>query len=187
MRRTVVRAQRTDGCGVMEMRLEKKKKLLLIWTGICILVMLAGIRKPVERLCSQGLEGANQANLRSRTEELTAGKTLEFVLEPPAATVQQIGFFFTANGHDFQKGSMRILVLDDQEVLIGGQEYALDGMTDQQFLSVPVSFAELDRIPEQLKVRIGTDVVKEGPSAWLNETTRTPGSASVDGVLLSKS
>lgn len=187
MRRTVVRAQRTDGCGVMEMRLEKKKKLLLIWTGICILVMLAGIRKPVERLCSQGLEGANQANLRSRTEELTAGKTLEFVLEPPAATVQQIGFFFTANGHDFQEGSLRILVLDDQEVLIGGQEYALDGMTDQQFLSVPVSFAELDRIPEQLKVRIGTDVVKEGPSAWLNETTRTPGSASVDGVLLSKS
>lgn len=167
--------------------MEKKKTCLLIWTGICILVMLAGMLMPVERLCSQGLEGANQANLRSRTGELTAGKTLEFVLEPPAETVQQIGFFFTANGHDFQEGSLRILVLDDQEVLIGGQEYALKGMSDRQFLSVPVSFAGLDRVPELIKVHISSDAKEEGPSAWLNETTKTPGSASVDGVLLSKS
>ncbi len=180
-------ARRADGCGVGKMKLEKKKKYFMIWTGICILVMLAGMLIPAERLCSQGLTGANQANLRSRTEELTTGKTLEFVLEPPADTMQQIGFFFTANGHDFQEGSLRILVLDDQEVLIGGQEYALKGMTDQQFLSVSVPFAELDRIPERMMVRISSDAGKEGPSAWLNETTQTPGSASVDGAPLSKS
>ena len=92
------------------MKLEKKKKYFMIWTGICILVMLAGMLIPAERLCSQGLTGANQANLRSRTEELTTGKTLEFVLEPPADTMQQIGFFFTANGHDFQEGSLRIQI-----------------------------------------------------------------------------
>lgn len=171
----------------MEMRLEKKRMFLLIWMSLCILFVIAGMLKPVETLCSQGLEGANQANLRSRTEELTVGKMLEFVVEPPVGIVQEIGFFFTANGHVFKEGSVKILVLDDREVLIGGQEYALEEISDNQFLSVPVSFEEPDRIPEKLKVCIYSDAVEEGPCVWLNETTQTPGSASVDGVPLPKS
>ncbi len=177
----------TDDCEDGEMRLEKKKKYLLIWAVVCMLVAAAGILIPVEQICSQGLEGANQANLRSKTEELTAEKVLEFVLTPPADTVQQIGFFFTANGHEFEQGSLKILVADDREVLIGGQEFTLNELSDQQFLSVKIPFAELERIPEEIKVRIYSDTVGYGPCAWLNETTQTPGSASLDGILLKKS
>lgn len=171
----------------MRKKLEKKKKYLLVWMGVCALAALIGVCRPVEQMCSQGLEGANQANLRSATEELTEGRLLEFTLEPPADTVQQIGFFFTSNGHAFEEGSLKILVLDDREVLIGGREYALEELTETRFLSVDIPFAELDRIPERMTVHIYSNAEGEGPSAWLNETTQTPGSASLDGVPIQKS
>lgn len=168
-------------------KLGKRERYLFIWACICLAAALAGMLVPVTRLRSQGLEGANQANLKSATEELTAGRVLEFVLEPPADTVEQIGFFFTSNGHAFEKGSLRILVMDEKQVLIGGQEYPLADLTENQFLSVPVSFEELGRTPETITVSISGNAETEGPSAWLNETVKTPGSASMDGVPLSKS
>ncbi len=168
-------------------KLEKKERYLLLWACVCLAVTLAGMLMPVKSIRSQGLEGANQANLKSSTEELTEGRVLEFVLEPPADTVEQIGFFFTDNGHAFQEGSLKLLVLDEEQTLIGGREYALEDLTENQFLSVPISFQELDRVPEKLTVSISSDAATEGPSAWLNETTKTPGSASMDGVLLTKS
>lgn len=168
-------------------KLEKRERYLFLWACVCLAVTLAGILTPVKSMRSQGLEGANQANLKSSTGELTEGKVLEFVLEPPADTVEQIGFFFTDNGHAFQQGSLKLLVLDERQTRIGGQEYALEDLTENQFLSIPISFRELERIPEKFTVYISSDAAEEGPSAWLNETTKTPGSASMDGVPLTKS
>ena len=74
------------------------KKHLLIWAVCCLLITAAGIAYPVTSARSLGLEGANQANMVSRTEELTAGRVLEFVLEPPADTAEEIGFSFHPEG-----------------------------------------------------------------------------------------
>lgn len=53
--------------------LENKKKYLAIWLLICLAVVLIGTAIPVREARSLGLSGANQANLKSATEELTEG------------------------------------------------------------------------------------------------------------------
>lgn len=170
----------------MKIKPENKKQYLILWAAVCLIVSIIGILIPVRQVRSLGLEGANQANLRSATEELTEGKLLEFLLEPPSGTAEQIGFFFTPNGHDFENGILRISVLD-KETVIGGREFALKELTEDQFLFVPLSFAESEQVPSVITVRIFCDAKEEGPSIWLNETTATPGSAYLDGTLISRS
>ena len=46
-------------------KLEKKERYLLLWACVCLAVTLAGMLMPVKSIRSQGLEGANQANLKS--------------------------------------------------------------------------------------------------------------------------
>lgn len=163
-----------------------KKQYLILWAVICLFITLAGILMPVTQSRSLGLEGANQANLRSATEELTEGRLLEFKIKPPSDTVQQIGFFFTVNRHEFKEGNLKILALAE-DVLIGGQEFALKDLTGDQFLFIPLTFQEPEQIPEQITVRICSDAPDVGPSVWLNETTVTSGTASLDGKALEKS
>lgn len=163
-----------------------KKQYLIFWALICLTVVIAGILIPVRQMRSLGLEGANQANLKSATEELTKGRILEFTMEPPSDTVEQIGFFFHTNGHAFESGTLRILALD-KETVIGGKEFDLKELKEDQFLFIPLPFEELDSIPSILTVRIFCDAEEEGPSVWMNETTVTPGSAVLDGKLLEKS
>ena len=57
----------------MGKKLEKKKRYLLIWSIFCLLVTAIGVGMPVSQTTSLGLEGANQANLKTVTEELTEG------------------------------------------------------------------------------------------------------------------
>lgn len=161
--------------------LERKKKYLAVWALLCLAVVLIGTAIPVTQARSLGLEGANQANLSSATEELTAGHVLEFELEMPADTARQIGFFFTTNEHEFSEGTLRLLAFDGDS-LIGGREYALEELTEDQFL-----FVNLESAPETLLVRVICDASLAGPSVWLNETTVTPGSAFMDGTPLDKS
>lgn len=161
--------------------LDRHKKYLLGWAVICLLAAVVGCAVPVERTASLGLEGANQANLRTATEELTEGKRLEFILDTPTDTGEQIGFFFRANDHEYEEGSLRLLAFDG-ETLVGGREFPLAELEEDQFLFVP-----LDYTPEQLSVQILCDAKEEGPSIWLNETTVTPGKAYLDGAPLDKS
>lgn len=170
----------------MKIKPKNKKQYLIVWAVICLAVTIAGILMPVSQVRSLGLEGANQANLKSATEELTEGRMLEFMLEPPSDTVEQIGFFFHTNGYEFESGTIRILALDGEN-LIGGKEFALRELTEDQFLFIPLSFRELKQIPASVTIRILCDAADNGPSIWLNETTATPGSASLDGILLDKS
>ena len=165
----------------MDKRMERQKKYLLVWTLCCLLATMAGIAYPVTQARSQGLEGANQANLVSRTEELTAGRVLEFSVEPPTDTAGQIGFFFSSGGHTFADGYVRIMAYDG-ETLIGGQDYPLEGMEETEFLSV-----DLDSSPEILRVYITSDARGAGPSLWFNENTATPGESWLDGARQEKS
>lgn len=162
-------------------KLDKKRKYLAGWIAICVLLVLAGIAVPVTEPRALGLEGANQANLRSATEELTEGHVLEFEVDPPTDTASQIGFFFTVNHHEFEKGVLEIQAFDGEE-LIGSSEFALEELTEDQFL-----FTELERAPKKLRVRMECRDTEEGPSIWFNETTMTPGRAAVDGTELEKS
>ncbi|MBS6396813.1 MAG: DUF2142 domain-containing protein [Clostridiales bacterium] len=170
----------------MGRKLEKEKKYLVIWALICLLVVAAGMAVPVRQQQSQGLEGANQANLGSTTGELTDGRLLEFTFEPPAETVEEIGFFFAVNGHEFTEGTLRILAFHEDTV-IGGQDFELKELTEDQFLFVKLPFAELDELPDTVRIRMTCDAKEKGPSIWLNETTVTPGEAVYDGVPLEKS
>lgn len=170
----------------MKIKLENKKRYLIFWTFICLAVAVTGILIPVRQTRSLGLEGANQANLKSSTEELTEGKLLEFTLEMPSETVEQIGFFFHTNEHAFESGNLRMLALDG-ETVVGGREFALKELTEDQFLFIPLSFEEPEQTPSAITVRMFCDSLEEGPSVWLNETTVTPGSAVLDGVPLEKS
>lgn len=54
--------------------MEKKKRYLLYWAVVCLLVFIIGAAIPRSEMRSLGLEGANQANLKNATEELTEGK-----------------------------------------------------------------------------------------------------------------
>lgn len=170
----------------MKNRLETKTKYLCGWLLLCLLVTLAGILMPVSQTRSLGLEGANQANLRNRTEELTDGRVLEFTLDLPTDTAEQIGFFFSSNGHVYTGETLRILALDG-ETLIGGQEFLLRDMEEDQFFFIDLPLDEMDDRPGQIQIRIYSDALQEGPSVWLNETTVTPGSAAMDGISLEKS
>lgn len=161
--------------------MKNRNKYLGVWAVICLLVVIIGIALPVTRNCSLGLEGANQANLRKATEELTEGTILEFTVNPPKPTANQIGFFFTVNKHEFEEGILRIAAFDGEE-LIGGQDFPLEDLDEDRFL-----FISLDHSPEELTVRMTCDARRKGPSVWLNETTITPGHASVNGVPLEKS
>ncbi|MCC8163132.1 MAG: DUF2142 domain-containing protein [Lachnospiraceae bacterium] len=161
----------------------RDKKYLIIWVLLCLLVACIGIAIPVSETRSQGLEGANQANLVHTTDELIEGRTLEFTLESPAETSTQIGFFFSVNGHTFSDGTLRILAYDQETgTLTGGRDFSLEDLTEDQFL-----FVGLDYAPSVLTVRMSCDAEAEGPSVWLNETTVTPGSAVMDGVLVGQS
>ena len=161
--------------------MKNRNKYLAVWAVICLLVVIIGIALPVTRNCSLGLEGANQANLRRATEELTEGTILEFTVNPPEPTANQIGFFFTVNKHEFEEGILRIAAFDGEE-LIGGQDFPLEDLDEDRFL-----FISLAHSPEELTVRMTCDARRKGPSVWLNETTITPGHASVNGVPLEKS
>jgi len=170
----------------MRINLEQKKQYLIVWAFICVITVIAGILIPVRQIRSLGLEGANQANLREKTEELTEGRLLEFTLELPGDTAEQIGFFFSPNGHVFEKGHLRMLALD-KETVIGGKEFELREMETDQFLFIPFQLEAQKQMPSVITVRIFSDAETQGPSVWLNETTITPGSAALDGALLEKS
>ncbi len=170
----------------MNRKLDKKKRYLLIWAIICLLFTATGIFIPVEQAKSQGLEGANQANLRTKTEELTDGRLLEFEVELPTDTVEQIGFFFSGNDYAYDQEYIRMMAYS-KEVLIGGQEFPLQDMQALHFLSMDLSLEELEKKPEMLTIQISSNAQEQGPSIWLNETTVTPGAATLDGVLLEKS
>lgn len=161
--------------------MEKKKRYLLYWAVVCLLVFIIGAAIPRSEMRSLGLEGANQANLKNATEELTEGKTLTFTVAPPEKTTDQIGFFVTLNGHEFKDGMLRIIASDGEKV-IGGRDFPLADLNGDQFL-----FVKLEEVPEILTVRIASDSRKDGPSIWLNETTVTPGEAVMDGETLSQS
>ncbi|MBR5509662.1 MAG: DUF2142 domain-containing protein [Lachnospiraceae bacterium] len=170
----------------MNKKLDKKKKYLLVWGLICLLFTAVGILKPVEQARSQGLEGANQANLRTKTEELTAEKLLTFEIELPTDTAEQLGFFFSGNDYEYEQESLRIMAYAG-EVLIGGQEFLLKDMQSLHFLSIDLPMEELERKPERLTIQIRSNAQGKGPSVWFNETTLTPGTAILDGVTLDKS
>jgi len=167
-------------------RLDKKKQGLLIWTGICIFIIVAGMLLPVKETRTQGIGGANQANLKSKTEELTEGRILEFVLEHPQETAEEIGFFFTSNGHDYGEETVRITAMTG-ETVIGECTYQLKEISDNRFLFVPLPFETLETAPEKISVKICSDAALEGPSVWFNEAEVTPGSAYLDGESLPKS
>ena len=161
---------------------ERGKRWLLIWAVICLITVVVGSIVPVEEMRSQGLEGANQANLRSKTEELTQGKILEFALDKVPGRASQIGFFFTGNGYTFEDGVLVVEAFAGEQI-IGSLELVLSKMEGDQFLFVPLSEDGI----EGLKVRISCNAKEKGPSVWFNETTLTPGEGFLDGERLSKS
>lgn len=160
-----------------------RKRYLLVWFGFCVLLMLAGILIPVKQRRSQGIGGANQANIRTKTEELTADDVLEFVLKPSTDTAEQIGFFFTPNGHAYEEEQLLIQAFDGRTV-IAERAYGLKELSEDRFLFVPLSFERLERIPETITVRMQTDASSQGPSVWLNESASAPGEAYLNGRLL---
>ena len=127
--------------------LENKKKYLAIWLLICLAVVLIGTAIPVREARSLGLSGANQANLKSATEELTEGHELIFQVE----TASQIRFFFTINKHQFTEGELSICAYDGEEQ-IGKTVSPLTDMEADQFL-----FVKFSRCPKTLTVRISSD------------------------------
>lgn len=167
----------------MKRKIGKTEKYFIGLALICALVMLIGIAVPVKKTVSQGLEGANQANIKTASEELTAGHELAFELTPPTSTASQIGFFFTLKEHEFQDGTLKIQAMDEKQgSLVGSASFALKELSQDGFLFVPLEWS-----PERMTVRISCDAKKFGPAIWLNETTVTPGKAYYDGKALEKS
>ncbi|MDO4261767.1 MAG: DUF2142 domain-containing protein [Eubacteriales bacterium] len=162
-------------------KLDKKTTYLAGWIVLCLLAALLRIAVPVEQQRSLGLEGANQANLKSASGELTEGRELEFELELPSDTAERIGFFFRANDHEYKEGTLTLLAFDG-ETQIGRTDMELAGLTEDQFV-----FVDFSPCPGTLTVRIRCDAVGQGPSVWLNETTVTAGQAYLDGEALDKS
>ncbi len=160
------------------------RKYLLPWVVFCLVITMAGILIPVRETRSLGLEGANQANLRAHTEELTEGRLLEFTLDLPSDTSKEIGFFFTVNQHTFTTGVLHLSALEEG-TLLEDKSFPLKDLTEDQFLFLPLG--EAARAADTLTVHLYSDALSQGPSVWLNETTITPGGASFDGVPLSQS
>lgn len=131
--------------------------------------VLIGTAIPVREARSLGLFGANQANLKSATEELTEGHELIFQVDMPSETASQIGFFFTINKHQFTEGELSICAYDGEKQ-IGKTVTPLTDMEADQFL-----FVKFSRCPKTLTVRISSDAPEAGPSVWLNEVTVNPG------------
>lgn len=160
------------------------RKYFLPWAVFCLVITVAGILIPVRETRSLGLEGANQANLRTHTEELTEGRLLEFTLDLPSDTAKEIGFFFTVNQHTFTAGTLHLSAMDGG-TLLEEKAFPLKDVTEDQFLFLPLG--ETARAADRLTIHLYSDASSMGPSVWLNETTVTPGSASFDGAPLSKS
>lgn len=162
---------------------DKKKRYLLLWVFVCVLITFIGILLPVNQLQSIGLEGANQANLKNKTEELTEGNVLEFHIEPPSDSARQIGFYISSNEYEFTKESLKILAFDKNDSLIAGKDFALSDLEGSQFW-----FLDFETVPQDfIKIQISSDAMERGPSIWLNETTKTAGDAFFNGTALEKS
>lgn len=153
-----------------------KKRHLMIWACICLLIVLIGMAVPTEALRSQGIGGANQANLKRKTMEVTEGRGVDFYFSPPSDNLHRIGFFFTFNGYDYTDEKLWITATAESKTL-GRAEYALQDCEDDQFLFVPLSMEEFTEPPEEIRVEILSDAGSKGPSIWLNEVDVTPGSA----------
>ena len=69
--------------------MEKKKRYLLYWAVVCLLVFIIGAAIPRSEMRSLGLEGANQANLKNATEELTT-KVPKTVMIATSAKVEEM-------------------------------------------------------------------------------------------------
>lgn len=172
---------------MMETVSKKGRKYLILWAAFCLLVTALGVLLPVKQMRSLGLAGANQANLRTSTGELRDGSLLEFTMELPSEEAEQIGFFFTVNHHTDLEGQLSLRAIQGEHT-VGEQQYALEELTEDQFLFVPLALTSGDgERSKDLTVQIFTDAKDRGPSVWLNETTVNPGSASFDGGLLEKS
>lgn len=170
----------------MRVKIRSRKQYLALWAFVCLAVTIIGILIPVRQFATLGLEGANQANLVSATEELTAGRVLEFRLELPQDPAGKIGFFFTVKNHEFSEGTLYLSGFAGN-MPVGEQEYALEELTEDRFLFLPLDFEQLEQMPEEIVVKIFSDAEEEGPAVWLNENTVTPGSAVLNGEPLSKS
>lgn len=166
--------------------MRERGKGLLVWAVICLAVMGIGMAVPVREMRSMGLEGANQANISSKTEELVKGRELRFVLEEPQQSAEQIGFFFTTNGHTFEDGMITVESFAGEEHL-ETTWLQLREMEGDQFVFVPTPLERAEGTASNLTVRIWCDRETDGPSVWFNETTVTPGEAYLDGEKLSKS
>lgn len=162
-----------------------KERYLFLWVFVCFAITLVGILLPVNQLQSIGLEGANQANLKSKTEELTQGRLLEFLIDLPSDTIEQLGFYVSSNEHEFTGETLRIYAFDEHDVLISGKEFALSDLETDQFLFI--DFDIVFKTALSMKIQISSDAKENGPSVWLNETTKTAGNAFLDGATLEKS
>ena len=141
------------------------RKYLLPWVVFCLVITMAGILIPVRETRSLGLEGANQANLRAHTEELTEGRLLEFTLDLPSDTSKEIGFFFTVNQHTFTTGVLHLSALEEG-TLLEDKSFPLKDLTEDQFLFLPLG--EAARAADTLTVHLYSDALSQGPSVWLN-------------------
>lgn len=163
-----------------------KRKHLALWACICLLIVLIGIAVPVEESRSQGIGGANQANLRGKTAEITKECELEFIVELPSEKPEQIGFFFTFNGHAYGEEKLRLSATAG-DTTIGSAEYNLKECLEDRFLFVPLLVEDLEQMPEKIRVSIFSDAKIHGPSIWLNEVSSTPGTLYVSGQEIPKS
>ena len=163
-----------------------KRKHLALWACICLLIVLIGIAVPVEESRSQGIGGANQANLRGKTAEITKECELEFIVKLPSEKPEQIGFFFTFNGHAYGEEKLRLSATAG-DTTIGSAEYNLKECLEDRFLFVPLLVEDLEQMPEKIRVSIFSDAKIHGPSIWLNEVSSTPGTLYVSGQEIPKS
>lgn len=163
-----------------------KKRHLAVWACICLLIVLAGTAVPVEESRSQGIGGANQANLQGKTAEITKECKLEFIFEPPSEHLEQIGFFFTFNGYAYGREKLWLLA-EAGDTEIGRAEYELGECEEDQFLFVPLNTTALEEPPERIRVSVSSDAVSKGPSIWMNEVSATPGTLYAAGQAVDKS
>ena len=141
----------------METVSKKGRKYLILWAAFCLLVTALGVLLPVKQMRSLGLAGANQANLRTSTGELRDGSLLEFTMELPSEEAEQIGFFFTVNHHTDLEGQLSLRAIQGEHT-VGEQQYALEELTEDQFLFVPLALTSGDgERSKDLTVQIFTD------------------------------
>lgn len=166
-----------------EMLGKNRKKCLLGYLVLCILYLVVSIAVPHDQFVARGLEGVGKPSLAAQTKEITNETVLTFQYELGQEPLEDISFYFTANGQSFTQGTIEIAAYDrETEELLGAESHQLEDLKEEAFWGVGIT----DGVNRTIVVQITGKNLTEGPAIWLNTEVETPGSSLENGQTLER-